>query len=77
MVLFFAHIRFMVNRAFQCNASGVVATTSLLLTTNHTDCTFVLWRFHMAQPSHPGHSTILLRSESPANAQSFTRWQQR
>ena len=28
--------------------------------------TFFLWRFHIAWPSHPGHSTILLRSESPS-----------
>jgi len=34
--------------------------------TNHTDRTFFLWRFHTARPSHPGHSTILLRSESPS-----------
>jgi len=35
-------------------------------TTNCTDCVFFLWRLHQARPSHPGHSTILLRSESPS-----------
>ena len=36
----------------------------LLFATNHTDRMFFLWTLHLAQPSHPGHSTILLRSES-------------
>ena len=38
----------------------------LLFTMNRTDYTFFLWRFHTARPSHPGHSTIFLRSESPS-----------
>ena len=33
---------------------------------NRTDHTFFLWRLHLARSSHPGHSTILLRSESPS-----------
>jgi len=37
----------------------------LLFTTNHTDCTFFVWRLKSARSSHPGHSTILLRSEIP------------
>jgi len=51
----------------QHNVNWEVAKTSLLFTTNHTDCTFFLWRLHLAWPSHHhGHSTILLRSESPS-----------
>jgi len=34
MVLFFAHIPFVVNRAFQCNVSGVVATIPCVLLEN-------------------------------------------
>jgi len=34
---------------------------------NSTDCMFFLWRLHLAQPSHPGHSTILLRSKRPSS----------
>jgi len=35
----------------------------LLFTTNHTDRTFFVGRLNSARPPHPGHSTILLRSE--------------
>ena len=48
----------------QCNANRAVATTSLLFIMNRTNRTFFLWRLHLAQSSHPGHSTILLRPES-------------
>ena len=37
-----------------------------LFTTNRTDRTFFLWRLHTARPPHPGHNTILLRSEIPS-----------
>jgi len=49
----------------QRNASGEVATTSLPFCNEPHDPTFFLWRLHLARPSHPGHSTILLRSEKP------------
>ena len=39
----------------------------LLFTTNRTDRTFFVWRLNSARPSHPGHSTILLRSEIPCS----------
>ena len=65
-VLFFAHIPFVVNRTFNATPVERLQQHPLLFTTNNTDCTFFLWRFHTAQPSHPGHSTILLRSESPS-----------
>ena len=48
----------------QCNANREVATTSPPFY-NRTDYTFFLRRLHLEQSSHPGHSTILLRSESP------------
>jgi len=38
----------------------------LHFTTNRTDRTFFVWRLNSAQPSHPGHSTILLQSEIPS-----------
>ena len=50
----------------QRNAKGEVATTSLLFYNwmNRKDCMLFLKRLHLARPSHPGHSTILLRSEN-------------
>jgi len=36
----------------------------LIFTKKRTDHTFFVWRLNPAQPSYPGHSTILLRSES-------------
>jgi len=48
----------------QRNANGEVVTTSPPFTTNRT---FFLWRLHLARPSHPSHSTILLRLESPSS----------
>jgi len=67
VVLLFAHIPFVVNRAFRAMLANRLQQHPLLFTTNRTDCTFFLWRFHIAQPSHPGHSTILLRSKSPSS----------
>jgi len=51
----------------QRKANWKVVKHSLPFTTNCTDRTFFLWRLHLAQPLHPGHSTILLRSESPSS----------
>ena len=51
----------------QRNTTGEVATTSPpFFTTNRTDRTFFVWRLNSARPPHPGHSTILLRSEIPS-----------
>jgi len=66
-VLFFAHIPVVVNCTFNTMAMERLQQHPLLFTMNRTDCTFFLWRLHLAQPSHPGHSTTLLRSESPSN----------
>jgi len=57
MVLFFTHIPFVVNRTFNATPAERLQQ-HLLFSTNRT---FFLWRFHTARPSHPGHSTILLR----------------
>jgi len=43
MVLFFVHIPFVVNRAFQRNASGVVATVSLFISFQIKSCTILCW----------------------------------
>jgi len=74
MVLFFAHIPFVVNRAFSATTTESLQQHPLHFTTNRTDRTTNLHfttnrtdrRFHTARPSHPGHSTISLRSESPS-----------
>ena len=66
-VLFFAHIPFMMSRTFNTMPTERLQQHPLLLTTNHSDRTFFLWRLHLVRPSHPGHSTILLWSESPSS----------
>ena len=66
MVLFFAHMPFVVNRVFSATPTETLQQHPLLFTTNRTDRTFFLSRFHTVRPSHPGHRTILLRSESPS-----------
>jgi len=48
----------------QRNANRELATTSLPFTINRTDRMFFLRRLHLAWPSHPGHSTILLQLKS-------------
>ena len=65
-VLLFAHIPFVVNRTFNATPTKRLQQHSLLFTTNRTDRVVFLWRLHQARPSHPGHSTILLQSESPS-----------
>jgi len=50
----------------QRKATGEIATTFTHSTTNRTERTFLLWRLNPARPPHSGHSTILLRSESPS-----------
>ena len=64
-VLFFVHIPFVVNCTFNATPTERLQQISLLFTTNRTDCMFFLWKLHLARPSHPGHSTILLWSQSP------------
>jgi len=61
--LFFAHIPFVVNHTINATPPERLQQRPLLFTTNHTDPTFFVRRLTLARPSHPGHSTILLRSE--------------
>jgi len=60
MFLFFAYIPFVV---IDATPLARLQQHPFLFTTNHTDRTFFLWRLNSAWPPHPGHSTILLRSE--------------
>jgi len=51
----------------QCNTNREVATTSLPFYNKPHILfvrTFFLWRLRLARPSHPGHSTILLRLDT-------------
>jgi len=64
-VLFFAHIPFVLNRAFSSTLAEGLQQHPLIFTTNRTDRMSLVWRLHPARPSHSGHSTFLLRSESP------------
>ena len=66
MVLFFTHITFVVNHTINATPSERLQQHPLLFTTNHTDRTFFVWRLNSVRPSHPSHSTILLRSEIPS-----------
>jgi len=50
----------------QHNANLRLQEHPSFFTRNRTDCTFFLWSLHLARPSHPGHNTILLWSESPS-----------
>ena len=71
------HILFVVNRTFNETPTERLQQHPLLFTMNHTNHTFFLWRLHLARPSHPGQSTILLRSKARVESvQSFTLWQQ-
>jgi len=66
VVLFFAHIPFAVIHTFNATTAERLQQHPLLFTTNRTNRTLYMWRLHRAWPQHPGHSTILLRSESPS-----------
>ena len=66
MVLFFTHIPFVVNQTTNATPPKRLQQYPLLFTTNDTDRTFFVWRLNSARPPHPGHSTILLRSEIPS-----------
>jgi len=66
ILLFFAHIPFVVNHTINTMPTERLQQHPLRFTMNRTDRTFYLWRLHTAQPLHPGHSTILLRLESPS-----------
>jgi len=61
--LFFAHIPFVVNHTINTTPPERLQQHPLLFATNHTDRMFFVWRLNSARPPHPGHSTILLRSE--------------
>ena len=63
MVLFFAHIPFVVNHTINATPPERLQQHPLLFTTNRTDRTFFVWKLNSARPSHPGHSTILLQLE--------------
>ena len=63
MVWFFTHIPFVVNHTINATPPERLQQHPLLFTTNRTDRTFFVWRLNSARPSHPRHSTILLRSE--------------
>ena len=60
------HIPFVVNRTINTAPTERLQQHPLLFTTNRTNRTFFLWSLHLAQPSHLGHSTILLQSGSPS-----------
>ena len=65
-VLIFANIPFVVKRTFNAMPMERLQQHPLLFAVNCTDRIFLLWSLHLARPSHPGHSNILLRSESPS-----------
>ena len=66
VLLFFVHIPFMMNHTINTTPTERLQQHPLYFITKRTDRAFFLWRLHLAQPLHPGHSTILLRSESPS-----------
>ena len=63
-VLFFIQISFMMNHTFNVTPTERLQQHPLVFTMNCTDRMFFLRRLYLARSSHPGHSTILLRSES-------------
>ena len=73
MVLFFTHIPFVVNHTFNAIPPERLQQHPLLFTTNYTDRTFFVWKLNSVRPSHPGHSTILLRSEIPSGMRAKLR----
>jgi len=66
MVLFFAHILFVVNHAFSATPAEKLQQHPLLFTTNHINHMIFVWRLHPARPSHPDHSNISMQLESPS-----------
>ena len=66
MVLFFPHLPFVVNHTINATPPERLQQHPILFTTNHTNRTFFVWRLNSARPSHPGYSTILLRSDIPS-----------
>ena len=69
MVLFFTHVRFVVNHTINATPPERLQQHPLLFTTNRTDQTFFVWRLNSTRPPHPGHSTILLTCLSLCNTQ--------
>ena len=63
VVLFSVHILFVVNSAMPTKR---LQQHPLLFFNEPHQSHILLWRCHMAQPSHPGHSTFLLQLESPS-----------
>ena len=64
ILLFFAHVPFVVNHTFNALPPERLQQ-HLLLCTNRTNRTFSVWRLNPAQPLHPGHSTTLLTIGKP------------
>ena len=64
--LFFTHILFVVNHTINATSPERLQQHPLLFATNCTDRAFFVWRLNSARPSHPGHSSILMRSEIPS-----------
>jgi len=63
--LFFVHIPFMVNHTINATPPERLQQHPLLVlfTMTNTNRRFFVWRLNSVRPPHPGHSTILLRSE--------------
>ena len=53
-----------VNCAFSATSAEWLQQHPFLFTINRM---FFVWSLHLARPSHPGHSTILLRLENPSS----------
>jgi len=60
------YIMVLVNYTFNATPPERLQQHPLLFTKNRTDRTFFGWRLNSARPSHPGYSTILMRSEIPS-----------
>jgi len=63
-VLLFVYVLFVVNLTINTTPAERLQLNSLLFATNCTDRMFFLLRLYLAQFSHPGHSTTLMRWES-------------
>jgi len=63
ILLFFAHILFMVNHTINTTQRRSCNNIPSFLQWTAPIAHSFLWRLHTARPPHPGHSTIWLRSE--------------
>jgi len=78
ILLFFAHIPFVVNNTFNATPPERVQQLPLLFTTNRTDRTFFLWRLLPGTTfaSWLQHHFVAIGKARTACAQSFALWQQ-